>query len=128
MHHKDRLRQMLRLLGHLLTILALVFLVRTAAGIRPDLGEIQSIPFLLAASAAGLLIKMLTVYLQGRAWIGWLEALSGRTCDRRAALSVYARANMGKYLPGNVMHFVERNLFAADMGLSQRELTAASLF
>ena len=46
----------------------------------------------------------------------------------KEALCVYARANIGKYLPGNVMHYVERNLFAARSGVSQSAVALSSVF
>lgn len=48
--------------------------------------------------------------------------------DTREALCVYARANIGKYLPGNVMHYVERNLFAAKSGAPQSSVALSSIF
>ena len=55
------------------------------------------------------------------------EQTVGRV-DTREALCVYARANIGKYLPGNVMHYVERNLFAAKSGAPQSSVALSSIF
>lgn len=82
---------------------------------------------LVPACAAGVVCKTATVYLSACAWCLWLEFFSGRRCRRIQTLCVYAKANIGKYLPGNVMHYVERNLFAGSLGLTQKQIAAASL-
>lgn len=74
----------------------------------------------------GLLLKMATVFLMGYAWLLWLECFSGRTCSRKEAIRIYTKANIGKYVPGNMMHYVERNLFAKNLGLPQGQIAAAS--
>ncbi|MDR0220216.1 MAG: hypothetical protein LBI54_02290 [Lachnospiraceae bacterium] len=40
---------------------------------------------------------------------------------------VFAKANLGKYMPGNVMHYVGRNLFGASLGLSQPQIAFGSM-
>lgn len=82
---------------------------------------------LFPACAAGVACKTATVYLSASAWCLWLEFFSGKRCPRRQTLGVYAKANIGKYLPGNVMHYVERGLFAGSLGLTQKQIAAASL-
>ena len=61
------------------------------------------------------------------AWACWLHFFAGKKIDRREAVCVYAKANIGKYLPGNVMHYVERNLFATNLGISQKKLAVSTI-
>lgn len=42
--------------------------------------------------------------------------------------SAYTKANLAKYLPGNVGHYIARQMFGAQIGLGQLHLALASLF
>lgn len=44
------------------------------------------------------------------------------------ALAVYARTQLAKYLPGNVLHLVGRHALASGMGLPHRALAGALMF
>lgn len=116
-----------KLMGNVISALSILFVL--AALVQPgfDVGQVTDWRLFLPACTAGVLLKAFTVFLSGSAWGMWLEYVSGKHCSRPEALRVYAKANIGKYLPGNVMHYVERNLFAGKLGLSQKQVTAASL-
>lgn len=120
-------KKYIKALGNAVSALSILFI--TAALLRIDLGSIsiKNIPLFLLLCAVCIAIKTATVYLMGSAWRRWLEFFSGRRCDRKEAMRVYAKANIGKYLPGNVMHYVERNLFAGRLELSQKQIAGASL-
>lgn len=126
-HNQTEIKKYMKLMGNAVSVLSILFVI--SALLRTDFSMITVRNWYLffAACMAGVLIKTATVFLSGRAWCVWLEFFSGRRCDRREAVCVYAKANIGKYLPGNVMHYVERNLFAGKLELSQKQIAAASM-
>jgi uncharacterized membrane protein YbhN (UPF0104 family) len=69
---------------------------------------------------------VLLLLLQATAW--WLLCRTGRSRPSwRAATSVWGRSQPAKYLPGNVMHFLGRQLFADEMGVRQGTVAVATV-
>lgn len=121
------IKKCIKFLGNILTLLSVIFLIMAMIKLDIDFSQIQNMSCLVAISIIGSIIIMLTVYMMAYAWRIILENLSEKKLSGLSTIKVYAKANMGKYLPGNVMHYVERNLFAADMGLEQLEIAASSI-
>ena len=114
-------------MGNVPSALSIVYVI--AALLRTDPSVFRGLDWRLClpVCAAGAALKAVTVWMSARAWCLWLEFYAQKRCSRKEAFRVYARANMGKYLPGNVMHYVERNLFAGKLNLTQKQIAAASL-
>lgn len=125
--NKKAMKKYVKLMGNAVSVLSILFIL--AALFRTDFSVIPVTDWrgFLMICVTGVLLKTGTVFLSASAWCLWLEFFSGRRCSRREALRVYAKANIGKYLPGNVMHYVERNLFAGKLGLTQKQIAAASM-
>ncbi len=121
------IKKRVKIMGNAVSALSMIFVF--AAFVRIDFDDrwITNWRVFWLIAASGVLVKTVTVFLSAGAWCLWLEYFAGRRCARREALRVYAKANIGKYLPGNVMHYVERNLFAAKLNLSQKQIAAASI-
>lgn len=125
---KTIIKKVVKPVGRLLSLLSVIFVIYSVYKLGFDFGSIDNIPFFAIISLAGILIKCATVFVMGDAWADWLKLLSkGRAFDKKEARAVYAKANIGKYLPGNVMHYVERNLFASDLGISQQRIALSSV-
>lgn len=121
------IKKYIKLLGNILTLLSVIFLVMTMIRLDIDFSQIQNTSCLVAISIIGSIIIMLTVYMMAYAWKTILENLSEKKLSVLSTIKIYTKSNMGKYLPGNVMHYVERNLFATEMGLEQLEIAASSI-
>lgn len=70
---------------------------------------------------SGLVLLVASVYR----WIVFL--FSGKT-GPRLSISAYCKANLFKYIPGNVFHYVGRNQIAFNDGLAQGPVISGSLF
>lgn len=57
----------------------------------------------------------------------WLTRLYGRTTRPLPAAAVWCRTQIVKYLPGNVAHYVGRQVLGRRLGLHHAEMAAASL-
>lgn len=114
-------------IGGIVAIVSVFFIGVAIYKIGFDFSLIKNIPIFIAVSIVCVLIKTATVYMMGTAWTQWLSFFSKNKCKTIEAECVYAKANIGKYLPGNVMHYVERNLFAGKMGISQKKIAVSSL-
>lgn len=117
----------IKLFGNILTVLSIVFLIVTMIKLDIDFSQIKNVSYLIQVGIVGSVIMTLRVYAQAFAWKIILENLSGKIISLVSLIRVYVKSNMGKYLPGNVMHYVERNIFATQMGLGQLEVAAGSV-
>lgn len=125
--NKLRIKKWVKLMGNVVSALSILFVIAAFLKIDFRISSITDWKSFGLVCIAGVLLKAATVCLSASAWRKWLEFFAGKRCDRSEALRVYAKANIGKYLPGNVMHYVERNLFAGKLMLSQKRIAAATL-
>ena len=115
-------------LGKLLSVLAIAFIIYAIYKLGLDFSSVTNWPVFILLMIAGVAIKTATVFIMSFGWMGWLKMLAGKKdLDRKRGVKAYVKANIGKYLPGNVMHYVERNLFAADLGISQSRIAIGSV-
>ena len=118
----------LRLIGKILSVLSIGFVVYAIYKMGLDFSFVNNVPLFVLVVLAGIGMKLLSMWLSATAWTQWLSFFSRTPFEKRDARQVFLRANIGKYIPGNVMHFVQRNLFATDMGISQLQLAMSSVF
>ena len=121
------MKKYLKLIGNVLTLLSLLFIIYAVWKLGLDFSGIDNIPLCIFICIIGILLKTLTVLVSALIWRNWLGFFAGKPADLREALYVYTKANTGKYLPGNVMQYVERNLFADKMGVNQKKIAISSL-
>lgn len=121
------MKKILNVLGNILSVIAIVFIIRAIMNLGLDFSTIKNIPQFIICLILGVIFKIITVYITGSNWGKWVWFFAGERGDQKEAIRVYAKANMGKYLPGNVMHYVERNLFADKMGVPQGMVAASSV-
>ena len=118
----------LRLIGKILSILSIGFVIYAVAKMGLDFSFVNSVPLFVLTVLAGIGMKLLSMWISASAWTEWLTFFSRTPFEKKDARHVFLRANIGKYIPGNVMHFVQRNLFATDMGISQLQLAMSTVF
>lgn len=102
--------------------LAVRFLRR---GGEPAFADIPAVVWLCAA---GLAIACAAAdVLLALAWRALLE-MQGAHAGRAWSIRTYGVSQIAKYLPGNVGHFVSRQLLGASAGVSQAALARSSLY
>ena len=121
------MKRVLNYLGKAMTIIALAYIVYYIYRIDFDVNLIKSWPTFIVVALLGGILLAGCVFCMGALWGGIIKAFSKQSVQMNTALKVYAKANIGKYLPGNVMHYVERNLFAANAGMGQAEITMSTI-
>lgn len=97
-------------------------LLRQAGELR---GQVAGGRLLAAAAAGAVGYAVLSTLLAASWW--WGLAAYGRRPPLRLAWAVWARAQLGKYLPGNVFHYVGRQLMGRRLGLGHASLAAAGV-
>lgn len=83
-----------------------------------------------AAAAYGALAAVAfaaIVFISAYAWKLTLQFLYGKRIYYRQVRGVYAKSNIAKYLPGNVMHFAGRNVLGGKFGFSQFDMALSTI-
>lgn len=114
-------------IGKLLSILSLIFIVYAVWKLGIDFSQIKNWPGFILILVIGILGKGITVFISGSVWIGWLSFFARKKAKRKEAYRIYTKANIGKYLPGNIMQYVGRNLYAGKLGIDQKRIAVSSL-
>jgi glycosyltransferase 2 family protein len=116
-----------RPLGIVLALLCVVFFARSLLQVDADMLVALSIDRLVASVAVwsvlyAALLAGLTV-----GFVHLVHASGHRAATVKEGLAVWGKANMAKYLPGNVLHFAGRQLLGGRFGWPQGGIAAASL-
>lgn len=116
----------LKVLGKVLTLACLIFVVISV--MREGAGNLD---FLKKGEVRRMLLGLVAVFsslilLHAYIWKSLLATVSKRAIRYKVALDIYIRANIYKYLPGNVMHLVGRNIIGALYDLKQVDIALAT--
>jgi len=83
-------------------------------------------PAVLFVAAVSAVIYAIAFHLLAVAWGLTLARFAAAAVDLRVAVQGYALANFAKYLPGNVFHYVGRQVVASRLGCSQLSAAQAT--
>ena len=127
MKKKLNLKKLVKLLGNIVVIAALAFVVKKFADmdINPEdfaSGEV------IASLLLGIVMQGFLIVVGCYPWLVFTRSLSGTSIPFSAAMPVYTKSNIYKYLPGNVFQYVGRNKLAADMKISHVDVACATVF
>ncbi|NLL77709.1 MAG: hypothetical protein GX235_10775 [Clostridiales bacterium] len=117
--------KIIKYIGKALTLLTTFYLFIAIKKTNISIGKIDK--ELIIIAAIGSIIALFSLFILSFAWKVALEYLGNTKIDYEDIWPIYMKANIGKYLPGNVMHYIERNLFASGIGLSQILIAAGSI-
>lgn len=121
------MKKALKIIGNVIALLALVPVGIKLYRADLDYSLIFSSPRVVLAFIGCIFISLAAVVLLSFVWTNTVRFFAGSSCSRTRGMCVYCRANLAKYIPGNVFQYVERNLFLADSGLDQLELALSSV-
>lgn len=121
------MKKILKAVGNLIVVIALVFLIKKFSGMNIDFNQIKSgkVIFSLVIS---IIIQTLLIIFGCFPWLVFTQSLSGKKIPFSSAMPVYTRSNIYKYLPGNVFQYVGRNKLASDMNISHIDVACATVF
>ncbi len=123
---RERWRSAARRAGWLLALVSIAWVLRPILSNARDLsGRIAAGPLTLTIALSSVIYGVLSIALMATAW-WWLTGVYGTRGRPRRAIAVWARTWVAKYFPGNVGHYVGRQLLAAEIGQRQVVVVAAS--
>lgn len=120
------MKKIVKIAGNLLMIAAIAFLVKKIVSMDADLSQLGS-PAVIGAFGVNLVIQTLLIVVGCIPWLVFTQSLSGKKIPFTAAMPVYTKSNVYKYLPGNVFQYVGRNKLAFDMSISHVDVACATI-
>lgn len=120
--------KIIKIIGYMITLIAFLFIVKSIISMKLDFTQIKN-PFVVVILCVLLSVGYsIIVYISAFAWNMILEYIhKSKISYRDMLLPVYVKANIGKYLPGNVMHFAGRNILAGRLGFKQLDIAFSSV-
>lgn len=113
--------------GYVITIIAFLFIGRALASMNLDIKKIKDPVFSIILLILLSIGYAIVVYISSYAWETTLEFINKEKIPSKDIINVYVKSNIGKYLPGNVMHFAGRNILAGKLGFKQLDITFCSI-
>lgn len=120
-------KKVLDIIGKVFTVLCLGFIVYKFLSFDVDFSMLLNFKTLLVVIACMVLLAI-PPYLNSFSYQKILQVLGVKQTNVKEIIDIYVSSNIGKYLPGNVMHFAGRNVLGSKYGLSNKSLLAASVF
>lgn len=121
------LKKLLTYLGSLLAMISLGFI---AQQLYVNWYKVGAYQFTLSSVAVLLLGAMLyasACFFLSSAWYQILSSLCSHSISAKSLRSIYARSQIAKYIPGNVIHIASRHISINRLGVSHKALAVASL-
>ena len=119
--------KLFKYIGYLITLIAFIFIGKSIMSVNLQIKYIKS-PISTALLVIFIsLCYSLIVFVSSCAWKITLEFINNGKLSYKDIIPIYAKSNIGKYLPGNVMQFAGRNILASKLGFKQLDVTFCSL-
>lgn len=120
------MKKKLKLAGNVLTIGAVILIIRKILGMDIDFSQLGS-SSVLSALGVSTLVQTAIITFGCIPWLIFIQSLSGRKIPFSKAMPVYTNSNIYKYIPGNVFQYIGRNQLAADMEISHVDVACATI-
>ncbi|OOO00373.1 MAG: hypothetical protein ATN35_01345 [Epulopiscium sp. Nele67-Bin004] len=111
-------KKIINILGNLILVLCFYFICTTILSAEINWGEYLNNPINWVWYTLVIVIYAGTVWYKGSLYYNIVKIFNSKI-DKAHIVNIYVVSNLGKYLPGNVMHFVGRNVMATKYGISQ---------
>jgi len=121
---KSRAYALLRYLGYALAVLSVAYMYSLVKNVEFQPPRYTALTYVLIVllGCGHMLIPFVSTYV----WKLTVELASGRAMGYRDAISIYLRANIAKYLPGNVLQYAGRNYLGVRAGWTHLQLSLGS--
>lgn len=120
-------KKLLRLLGNVLVVVSFIFIIKKIIDYHVDFSVLlkpQNVLLVLVMT----LVMSLVVIISTLPWNIIVNIMTGTSLPFLQVADVSTRANLMKYLPGNVMHIIGRNELAVRQGLAHAQVLTATVF
>lgn len=119
------MKKILKGIGYALTVLSLIFIVKKLINMDIDFSMLfgKHMPIFLLCIAGYAVL----VYFLGKPWKKFVEIITGQKVSGREAYYICTKANLMKYIPGNIFQFVGRNEIALNHDMNHKDVACATV-
>lgn len=125
--NKTKLKYLLTLFGKLLGVLGLVFVFYTLSQEYTLSSFSQQFILFIDILPLLMLLNMLSILIGIYAWQKMLQHYASNPLDYITAYYHFSKTEIAKYLPGNIFHFIGRQVLSSKIGISQAQMLKISL-
>lgn len=126
MAKEERIKKIIKQIGKLLSLLAIVFVIYKFSQIDFNYKEIFSSTNILICLGL-LFLQVFVIVTACFPWLNFVEILTDKKVGFAKAMVVFTKANIFKYVPGNVFQYVARNELAVVAGVSHFDVMMATI-
>jgi hypothetical protein len=120
------LKKHFKKIGSLITLLALFFVVWKMVTMDVDYQAFAT-PRAICILLGSVILQTAIFCYMTFPWLRLVRIFSGKKISGKQALPVYTKANLMKYIPGNVFQYVARNRLAAEANVSHVDVAMATV-
>lgn len=120
------LKKHLKQIGTIVTIVALLFVVWKMITMDMDYHAFAN-PKSICILLVSILLQTLIFCYMTFPWLHLVRIFSGKKISGKQALPIYTKANLMKYIPGNVFQYVARNQLATESHISHVDVAMATI-
>lgn len=124
----QKIKKMLTVLGRLISIICIFFVIYRLYKLDIDWGLFTRSPEKILIIVGLLFLQVIDNCLNVTSWKMYLDAFSGQKNLYSEIAVIYLKSNIAKYLPGNVAHYVGRNVLGKKIGVKQSSILMATIF
>ncbi len=121
------LKKLLTYLGSIIAIISLAFVGQQLVENWQKVGTFQFTAKSISVLLLGIISYCTACYLLSAAWYKILVSLCSNPLSAQGIKSIYARSQIAKYIPGNVMQIAGRHILTRRLGVGHKLLAIASL-
>lgn len=118
----------LRTLGAILVIVSVSFIAIELWQFRDEIFSLKPGLATLFGIVAAMVVYAFACLPLSRAWRKLMDTFTHVHGEAGPLTLVYARSQLGKYLPGNVFHLAGRHIMGRDLGYSHQALVLSTLY
>ena len=123
----QKLKTVITVLGRILAVLCIMFVIYSLYKIDIDLSYFAN-PYVIFLDLFGLsLLVVLYSYINAYIWKLYLDFFSGVHTSAYEVITIYLKSNIAKYLPGNVIQYVGRNVLGKKLKIGQKGIVLATV-
>lgn len=123
----QKLKTVITVLGRILAAFSIVFVIYSLYKIDIDWSHFTH-PYVIFLDILGLsLLVVLYSYINAFIWKLYIDFFSGVHAPTYEVIIIYLKSNIAKYLPGNVIQYVGRNVLGKKLEIGQKSIVMATV-
>ena len=119
-------KRLVKYLGRFIGLVSIVFVVKRIIYFDIDYAVILE-PRSIIILILTIIVQAIIIFFTAYPWTIYVEIITGKTFLLRETMIVIAKANIMKYIPGNVFQYVGRNELALRKGLKHADVAIATI-